>query len=311
MASKVRTETIYRVDNATGEIIHSQEVYSNTRMELKDELTREQRDYWKNMNEHRSMSAKLGGFSMVLYYDNELLFKKESGLSSATITRLIMLSTFMDFENRLVKVSPNSTRGKSNENDYFTCLKDFENALKISKRSIADFMKEARGAGILMERDGSFFLSKKYFFRGELPVKLSFTRVYINSVRDFYYSVKTTQHRTLSYLFQLMPRVHWETNYIVKDRDCKRSEMQLMTPYDICEFLGLSRDSSNVSKVTKDLINFTMVVEGITFPVFSYVKVGNALGVKTYFVINPLFYTSTNNYTHFHELLEVLCDTKK
>ena len=39
--------------------------------------SREQREYYENLNAHKAMSKTLGGFVMVLYFNNEKLYGEE------------------------------------------------------------------------------------------------------------------------------------------------------------------------------------------------------------------------------------------
>lgn len=292
--------TIVRYDE-DGNIISSDVIGDNDNIKYVKPPKESNREYIQNLRSQQALTRELGGFVKVLYYNNEILYEDNLGLSKATVTRLLMLSTYLDYDNCLVLEIP-KTKKQAQEVEYMK-RKDIQEVLGLKQKAFCDFLKEITEAKILIKEDKVYKLSSDYFYRGETSKDIYFSRMYVNTVRELYVNTPTRRHSTLSYVFQLMPFVHWKTNIIVRDRMSNVEDMQHLNIYDICELLGLETDKKAVSKMKKELLSFRVIRDGKELYLFNYLKVGGAKGSKESYVINPLVYNSMSDLNDFKQVM--------
>ena len=286
----------------TGEIYETEEYFSVLGgFNVYEPSTKGKKEYRENLRNQQALTRELGGFVKVLYYNNEILYGNELGLSKATVTRLLMLSTYLDYDNCLVLEIP-KTKKQAKDVEYMK-RKDIQEVLGLSKNAFDTFMKEITKANILIKEDKKYKLSSDYFYRGETSKDVYFSRMYVDTVRELYVNTSTRKHSTLSYVFQLMPFVHWKTNILVKDRMSNIENMEHLNMYDICELLGLETDKKAVSFMKKELLSFRVVRDGKELYLFNYLKVGGAKGSKESFVINPLVYNAMSDFNDFKQVM--------
>lgn len=99
-------ETINKVgfttyDVATGEVLEERKLNKNEQLKVVRKITPKQREHHKNKWDMQAMTRSLDGFVWVFYFNNELLFSKEV-VSKANVTRLMMLATYMNYNNQLI-----------------------------------------------------------------------------------------------------------------------------------------------------------------------------------------------------------------
>ena len=286
----------------TGEIYETEEYFSVLGgFNVYEPSAKEKKEYGENLRNQQALTRELGGFVKVLYYNNEILYGNELGLSKATVTRLLMLSTYLDYDNCLVLEIP-KTKKQAQEVEYMK-RKDIQEVLGLSKNAFDTFMKEITKANILIKEDKKYKLSSDYFYRGETSKDIYFSRMYIDTVRELYVNTSTRKHSTLSYVFQLMPFVHWKTNILVKDRMSNIENMEHLNMYDICELLGLETSKTSINNMKKELLSFRVVRDGKELYLFNYLKVGGAKGSKESFVINPLVYNAMSDFNDFKQVM--------
>lgn len=256
-------------------------------------ITPEQRSYMKNKSDMGKMTSDLGGFYM-LYY-NERLF---DGLVSDThIARVIYLATFIEYDtNRLVFYE----NGKANV--PFT-ERDVKEILGIKKvQTYNEFKKEILDSGIMTITDDGIFMNKKYFNRGEVQHKGYFMRMYIDTIRQLYEQINTRQHKTLGYLFRLIPFIDYEYNIITRspNTDDKIKE-RLMTKKDIAQLFNV--DLETYKKVEQQLLRLTITFRDKKYPLLGAISI-KALDIETdrvrktnCYVVNPLIYSSISDYS--------------
>ena len=241
---------------------------------------------------------------MVLYFNNEKLYGEELNLSKSTVSRLLMLATYMDFENRIVKEVP-KTKNQAKEVEYMK-RKDIQNTLGLKARAFSDFITEITNAGILIKDDKGYYLSVEYFRKGNIAQDNYFSKMYVETVRQVYLSTPVRKHSTLSYIFQLMPHVHWKTNYIVKDRMCGLDEIETMDLKEICSVLGLETTKTSVNNMKKELLSFKLTFDNEQYYLFNMMTQSSEKGKRTWFVVNPLLYNSMTDYNDFQEIAKAL-----
>lgn len=290
-------------DKITGEIYDTYMDCSPLASVYASEPTsREQREYYQNLNDHKAMARSLGGFVMVLYFNNEKLYGEELNLSKSTTSRLLMLATYMDFENRLVLEVP-KTKKQAQEVEYMK-RKDIQQVLGLKQKAFCDFMGEITKANILIKDEKGFALSTEFFRKGNIAQDNFFSKMYVETVRQVYLSTPVRKHSTLSYIFQLMPFVHWKTNYIVKDRMCGMDDLQTMTLEEICQTLGLETSKTSMNNMKKELLSFKLIHKNEEYYLFNMMTQSSEKGKRSWFVINPLIYNSMSDYSDFKEAIK-------
>ena len=136
----------------TGEIYETEEYFSVLGgFNVYEPSAKEKKEYGENLRNQQSLTRELGGFVKVLYYNNEILYGNELGLSKATVTRLLMLSTYLDYNNCLVLEIP-KTKKQAKDVEYMK-RKDIQEVLGLSKNAFDTFMKEITKANILIKED--------------------------------------------------------------------------------------------------------------------------------------------------------------
>ena len=307
MTARKNLSILVRNDD-TGEIFETDERFSiHGGFTTYEPSTEKQKEHQTNLRNQKSLSKELGGFVKVLYYNNEVLFDEQLGLSKSTITRLMMLSTYLDFNNVLVKELP-----KRRQTADKTCepmdRKDIQSALILEKKAFASFMKEVEACGILIKCDDCYKLSSEFFYKGETSRDVCFTKMYVETVRELYRGVALTSsiraHSTLSFVFQLMPFVHWETNFVVQDRLCATKDMVPLSLEEMCIMLKLDITKCNMKSLEKRLLKFKVKFRGSTYHLFNMITFKGEEETKSYFAVNPLIYNSMSDFNGFKKTLK-------
>lgn len=297
-------------DATTGEILEERRLKSNEHLKVVKQLTREQHAHNMNRRQMESLSRALGGFVWVFYSNNELLFTSEE-LSKANVTRLMMLATYMNYDNALVHDIPTMRGSKfTNAIEYMT-KKDIQQVLNLKDTMFKKFFKEVTETGILIRKDGHYCLSSNYFHRGEVNSKrenihCGYTRMFIHTVRQIYSGMKTTKHNLLSYVFQLIPCVHYSTNFICKDVASSYNAIEYMNIEDICKYLGLSTDRKNMNKFKKELMSIHIDCNGQMAHLINEVIYNNSTTSKQRFVFNPCVVTSISQREEINNIMQSL-----
>lgn len=262
-------------------------------------ITKEQEDYLKNKTDLGKMESDLGGFYM-LYY-NERLF---DGLISDThIARVIYLATFIEYDtNKLVFYE----NGK--QNIPFT-EKDIRQLLKIKDRqTYYDFKKEILDSGIMTITDSGIYMSKDYFNKGkDKGNKFFFMKMYIDTIRQLYEQTNTRQHKTLGHLFKLIPFIDYEYNILTNSPNTNdRIKERLMTKKDIAKLLDM--DLKTYERVEQQLLKLTITFRDKKYPLIGAISIKaldtemNRIRKTNCYVVNPLIYSSINDYNVIDEI---------
>lgn len=248
-------------------------------------LTPKQKRLLKDKTELTKYSEKLGGFIHMYYIKNEILFN-ELNIDRASISRLIYLATYIDYndrqENLLIKygqhreIIPMSKR-------------DIKDKMKLSDKTFNKFMNEMKNNNLIYECNKKFYINNDYFNKGENQLdEKEYTRVFIDTTRILYEQSSSRQHVQLSYIFQLIPYMNHELNIICENpEETDFTKIKKLSLYDICEKFDLSTSSESMRKFKRELLKFHIVDKDGKQALLSYVKVQNVYGIRDYFVINP------------------------
>ncbi|CUP53459.1 Uncharacterised protein [Turicibacter sanguinis] len=299
--NKVRN--IIALDVDTGEIEADLKLRGNQRLGIKSSLTQEQKEYLENERAKKAFTSSLGGFVTVFYFNNQALFDDEERpnevISKANVTRLMMLATYMNYENQLVLEPSSNKIIKVMGAVEYMGKKDIQRVLNLKDYTFKQFFKEVTSANILIEENGRFVLNENYFRKGDVKryVKedsfiCNYTRMYIDTVRQIYNGGDSKKHSILTYVFQLIPCIHYSTNFLCNNNSESYTSIDYMNLEDICKFLGLSTDKGNMSKFKKDLMSIHIKYRGESYHLFNEIIQSNSSTKVQRFLVNPLLVTS-------------------
>ena len=247
--------------------------------------SQEQMNIIKQKEDLHSYSQELGGFIHMMYVNNELLFS-DVCVDRGNISRLIYLATYIDYNNREENVLVK--HGENNKVIYMT-KKDIRDIMNLSDTTFKGFIKDMKNNDLLWEVDGKFYVSNKYFSKGKTTFdKGTYTRVFINTTRELYLGCSSRQHKKLSYVFQLIPYLNYETNILCSNpNEVDEHKLKKLGLEDICTLLGLCCDKKSMNRFEHDLYKITITINDKEYYMFSRVIVKGGHGKNDYFVINP------------------------
>lgn len=232
-------------------------------------------------------------------------------LSGATITRLMLLATYMDYDGALVG---DNYGGKGNARDYLK-TKDIQKLLRLQDKTFARFWSELQDNQLISEINDKIYLSQEMFARGRVNKKaLSvmadkdyyITRLYSNAIRDIYTKSKTTTHTALSYIFRMIPFVNRKYNVLCfNPLEEDFSKIKYMTVGDFCDQVGYDR--GNATRLFHELYKPTFVTEKGEQAAVRYVSGKNLRKESFYIFVSPRVYYAKTEYDRcqINEILEL------
>ncbi|MCC0678186.1 MULTISPECIES: hypothetical protein [unclassified Clostridioides] len=236
---------------------------------------------------------KLGGFVFCAYVKNELLFN-EVNISRANISRLIYLATYLNYntgeENLLVRYSQFKEIIPIDR-------KNMKEILNLKDRAFRDFLIDVKKSELLYEFSNKFYINPKYFTKGISKFEnKEYTRIYINTSRFLYEHCTPRQHKQLSYIYQLIPYIHFESNILcLNPYESDISKIEKISLHKICELLNIDSSKQYMLKFKKELLKFYIEVNVDKYYFFKYVIVENSYENTDYFIINPYVIWRGNN----------------
>lgn len=274
---------ITKIDRETGEVVSStirtEEQDKGWLKRCSNEVGQEAAKYLS-----RKQSSELGSFVWLLYNVNSAL---DIGLKSADLSRIIYLSTFMNYENYLTY------------DDGKTKIKysDIGKVLKVGRRTTERFLSSAMESGVLVRESGSsgVKLSSNVFAKGSLNnivVDKDAMRLYIRGVREIYSKAKLRDHKVLSYVFQAIPYINLDYNIVCRNPHEKTlNNIDSLTLTEYCYLIGY--DVSHASRLRSVLRSITVDNEGV----FGFV---DTVGNDT-IIINPRVFYAGRQYERVME----------
>lgn len=257
------------------------------------ELTPEQKAFINNKNELKNFTKSLGGYINMFYVKNELLFNKLE-IDRANISRLIYLSTYIDYndrqENLLVKHSENYKIEHLSRNKI-------KKLLKLSEKSFIDFMNNMIENKLIFKVDEKYYITNEYFSKGEVDANGDYTRIFINTTRMLFENCTARQHKHLSYLYQLIPFMNYNLNVLCKNsKETDISKLEKLSLKEICKILNISTDCKSTNRFENNLLKLYIIIDEKKQYVFKRVIVKGYNCKNDYFVINPNISWSGNNF---------------
>lgn len=178
-------------------------------------------------------------------------------LSPANVTRMIYLSTFLHYDGFL-----------AHSNGVGITMKSLPQLLKLSDRQFRNFWQELSTEKIFREQDGLVYVNANYFCRGRMRSKdvatmvmdgKYMTRLFIDGVRQLYEAATPRSHKTLSYIFQILPFVNREHNIVCHNPlEEDPDKIEPMTLGEFCDVVNYDRH--NAARLCKALMSPTFTV---------------------------------------------------
>ena len=253
-------------------------IKDNEEVIIKDKgkkLTAQQIHFLNQSNEFKKHCDSLGGYIHMIYAKNEILFN-DIDIDKANISRIIYLATYMDYNDR--KEGLLCVRSQHNKLEPMD-KKTMQNVLKLTDSTFKRFLKDMKDNELIYEVDKKFYVNPIYFNKGDIDkdvkksVDKSYCRLFIKPIRDLYEGCKSTKHKVLASIYQLIPYIHLRSNALCLNPTEITKEPQKMDSKTLCELLGMSTDRSQMNKFVKDLYSFTVDINGKTYKLFSYIKI--------------------------------------
>lgn len=208
---------------------------------------------------------------------------KPEDLSAANLCRLVYLSTYCDYNNRLM----------ANEHKVMQ-REDFDSIMNLSPRKTRGFIADMKAEGYLFERDGEYFISSKFLYRGERKEKTYTDKmaVYVKAARSLYLHLDTRRHQYFGMMIRLLPYVNRSYNIVCPKEDVTETDIdkiRCLTITDICEILDYGEE--HYQDLLAALTGLFFEVDGFKQAAFSCVSYTAAPKAGYMLIFNPrLFY---------------------
>lgn len=265
-------------ETKTGEVLNDVVIKTKKQVEREKKAMEAKEKYRIVGSQFKEDYKEYGTFVWFLYNADKVL---ELGISNEDLTKLIFISTYLDYKNN---------RLMSDENSCMT-KKEMQKLLKVSEVTFWRFFKSVTDTKILYENNGIIYLNRKLFSRGAMEnikdIDKNRTRLYTKGIRCLYEKARIYEHSLLSYLYQAIPFVNIQYNMLCfnpLETDIKHINPMLFEEY--CKKIGYGSD--NVRRLKAKIKPLRL--EGQ--PVFNFVD--NTDGLFCY--INPNVYYAGNNF---------------
>lgn len=290
------------LNNDTGEVIAS--VNGSDGLVISSGKEQEKRkDYFKKQEDNEKKEAlkkqeldELGSFIWSTYHLKQIVDPKEMRLSN--ITRLMYLATYLDYNGYLMEDTPFSQKSPLSN----TRIRAIMN---LSKAAFSNFYNQVLcNEKIFKIKCGKYKINEELFSKGALNsfdiARMTkddkyIMRVYINGVREMYIKATPSSHKTLSYLFQIIPYVNRQYNIVCYNPlETNLKKIKPMTLGGFCRILGY--DETHSSRLFSVLFEPMFTTEYGTQSAVRYVAT-KSTAKKTYNIfINPRVYYAGDNW---------------
>nr|WP_312985311.1 nucleotide excision repair endonuclease [Clostridioides sp.] len=220
-------------------------------------LKKSKEEYLKDRIKLRDYNNSRGGYVYLKYQKNCNLF---DGLieNISNITRIIYLSTYLDYHSNLLvkyghckKIEPMERR-------------DIREILGLSDRIFYTFMKEMKEANIIFCKNKNYYLNERYFVKGDTEKGSIYIRLYKNAIKNLYKENVVRSHKILSYVFAMIPFLHYQTNKVCKNiNSTNYSDIESLSFKELSYFLVSDNDiKTNLSRFKKNLLSLQFKING-------------------------------------------------
>lgn len=268
-------------------------------VKVKKPLTAKQKAFMNKQSDFKSHCDSVGGYIHMIYAKNEILFNNLN-IDKANISRIIYLATYMDYNDRMEGLL--CVRSQHNKLEPMN-KKTMQSVLNLGDTAFKKFLKDMKDNNLIYEVDKMYYVNTDYFNKGKIDNKdtdKSYCRLFIEPIRSLYEGCKSTKHKVLANVYQLIPYIHLRTNALCLNPNEVAKEPQKMDSKTLCDLLNIGEDKGQRSRFIKDLYSFTVDIKGKTYKLFSYVKIVSD-NVDFYFV-NPYVIYMGNDVNYIKQI---------
>ena len=284
-------DLILRISGETGEIISEFEIGSDESLTTSEKLLKRKK-YLENRNQMSMLNNQLGGFVKIFYISNEILY--QNTLNPQDVARFLFISTYIDYDNILKK------------DDKPLNKKELWRLTFIRANIFNELYQRLIDKHFIVEHEnGSISVNEEKVIKGEHKENnKSYTRMYINTIRNLYSGCDQRKHKSLGYLFKLIPFLNYETNMVCFENE----KFSPMTTQDIMMLLDISvKSKGSISQFNKQLLDFTITFKGKDYPVFGKISFETRKGkIVNGWIVNPCLFYRSSNFANTRTLLSLL-----
>lgn len=220
----------------------------------------------------KSHNQELGGF-IFCYYEDLL-----NVITDQYITRAMVLSTYINTDGRLSGGKKYKTRP--------LLKREIISILQLNDKTAKETLDILLSAEIMYEKDNIYYMNKNFFILGTPDKKKKYIRVYIDTTRELYRTSTARQHKTLFYIYRLIPYLHYKSNLICNDTNSTTLPTMRLSLEEIMSVVGLGHESSSFrTKFNKQLKSFKITYRDQMYFIFGEVITNKG---EPFFMINPL-----------------------
>lgn len=245
--------------------------YYNGMSDLSNNMNEKHKAKKQKQKSNNEIYERLGSFYFCHY--KELLKK---GIEEQYLGRYIYLCTFLDFDDNHIHYG-NSGKDLATEKDLKEILNLKDTTFKDTKKALIKYEL------ITINEDKTITVNKKYCKKGEIKSKRKLresVRMIEESIREIYEKAKSTEHRYLGLLIQILPYVNYEYNILCKNPN--ETEPTKVKPLTLKE-LAIKLGYKNSTDLKKALLNLKLSGENVSL-------IAETDTLKRGVVINPKLY---------------------
>lgn len=288
--SNFETQQEFFIDPNTGEIMN----WGNTTVYVQTEEQKQRaKNFFEKTQTTKEVNEQYKSYGKFIWNVYKLSQKSFLEMKSSTITRLMYLATYICYDGYI-----------SDKKNIPLDKREIFTIMNLSEREFCYFYKNLTENNVIYEIDRKIFINEALFKKGELSPKdlatLSqnekyVTRIYINGVRDLYSKATVRSHKSLSYLFQILPYVNRDYNIVCHNPlETDLSKINKMNLGEFCEIIEY--DKKNISRLCKALFEPTFTVDKELKTAMRYVT-DKSLNKNSYSMfINPRVYYAGNKW---------------
>ena len=229
----------------------------------------------------------------------ELEEKAPGNKCNTHIIRFMMLATCLTFGGNLFDSNKNRVKKSSLKKIWDTT----------SKNSINDTYNSLKECGYIYEtEEGYIMINEELVIKGAIENfeelrkqdhSFTYTRVFINNLREMYLNTEPKQRKQLANLFKILPYINFKYNvFCTNPTEIDKKELDLLDWADLAKLCGY--DKSQVARFKKDLMNLK---------IFGYDVIGEFnRGSGMTIIVNPKVHyggDDTNDVKYLYDLFDM------
>lgn len=216
------------IDTTTGEIVSGYHIRT-------DAQAAAAREYFERREQRNTGSGAQFIFNIMSNVPHV-----SSVLTAAQCGYLLVLSTYIDWEGRLIS-GQKDKKALTNE--------DIMDLLRIKERSFYRFMRLCRNYGFIEQRDDAYYVSSGVGIKGS-PQDNRVVRSYISTLREM---AAENKPENVGVLYKLLPYISKYTNMLVSNPEESVRERRIkLKRKDIAEISGMT--PYHVTRITTTMV---------------------------------------------------------